>query len=359
MEDRFSRPPITVTFQDGKNAAGVEQKRCVGCGDCNAGCNHEAKNSTHMNYLPDAVAHGAQIFTGVAVHSVVRDEATRQWRVRYQLVGLGREIYDAPELAISADIVILSAGTLGSTAILLRSREAGLPVSGQLGQHFTGNGDVLSFAYNTEVPINGIGWGAHKEGEIPPVGPTITGLIDHRNTPNVTDGFVIEEGSLAGPVGLAMMGVLGLAAPAEGVKVPEPASRAGSLDADARIVESLLRGPYHGAMNHTQTYLVMAHDDDGGQIARRTGPAAHPLAQRRQAAHLRHHRKDPRSGHRRVRRRLRARPDFGQAARRRPGDGPSARRLREWRRRRKTASSIRRAACSRARRAPPYIPACT
>jgi len=266
MEDRFSRPPITVTFQDGKNAAGVEQKRCVGCGDCNAGCNHEAKNSTHMNYLPDAVAHGAQIFTGVAVHSVVRDEATRQWRVRYQLVGLGREIYDAPELAISADIVILSAGTLGSTAILLRSREAGLPVSSQLGQHFTGNGDVLSFAYNTEVPINGIGWGAHKEGEIPPVGPTITGLIDHRNTPNVTDGFVIEEGSLAGPVGLAMMGVLGLAAPAEGVKVPELASRSGSLDADARIVESLLRGPYHGAMNHTQTYLVMAHDDDSGQI---------------------------------------------------------------------------------------------
>ncbi|MFP3249880.1 MAG: GMC family oxidoreductase N-terminal domain-containing protein, partial [Paraburkholderia sp.] len=62
MAQRFSRPPITVTFEDGPNAAGVEQKRCVGCGDCNSGCNHEAKNSTHMNYLPDAVAHGAQIF---------------------------------------------------------------------------------------------------------------------------------------------------------------------------------------------------------------------------------------------------------------------------------------------------------
>ena len=266
MQDRFSRPPITVTFKDGKNAAGVDQKRCVGCGDCNSGCNYEAKNSTHMNYLPDAVAHGAQIFTGAAVHSVVRDAATQQWRVRYQLVGLGRESYDAPDLAVSADIVILSAGTLGSTPILLRSRDAGLPVSAQLGQHFTGNGDVLAFAYNTDVPINGIGWGAHKSGEIAPVGPTITGLIDHRDTPDVKDGFVIEEGSLAGPVGLAMMGVLGIAAPAEGVKVPEPASRAGSLDADARIVESLLRGPYHGAMNHTQTYLVMAHDDDGGQI---------------------------------------------------------------------------------------------
>ena len=265
MQVRFSRPPITVTFEDGKNAAGVDQKRCVGCGDCNAGCNYEAKNSTHMNYLPDAVANGAQIFTGVAVHSVVRDEATQQWRVRYQLVDLGREIYGAPNLSVSADIVILSAGTLGSTAILLRSRDAGLPVSDALGQHFTGNGDVLAFAYNTDPPINGIGWGPHKVGEIPPVGPTIAGLIDHRDTPEVTDGFVIEEGSLAGPVGLAMMGVMGLSAPLEGVKVPEP-SPGGALDAEARIAESLLRGPYHGAMNHTQTYLVMAHDDDSGQI---------------------------------------------------------------------------------------------
>jgi cholesterol oxidase len=266
MKERFSRPPITVTFKDGENAAGVAQKRCKGCGDCNAGCNYEAKNSTHMNYLPDAVAHGAQIFTGVVVHSVVRDDTTQPWRVHYQLVDLGRELYDAPDLSVTADIVILSAGTLGSTAILLRSREAGLPVSAQLGERFTGNGDVLAFAYNTDKPIDGIGWGAHRGGEIPPVGPTITGLIDHRNTPEVSDGFVIEEGSLAGPIGLAMMGVFGIAAPAEGVKVPEPSSPATSLDAAARVVESLLRGPYHGAMNHTQTYLVMAHDDAGGQI---------------------------------------------------------------------------------------------
>ncbi|HVE07730.1 MAG TPA: GMC family oxidoreductase N-terminal domain-containing protein, partial [Paraburkholderia sp.] len=159
MEDRFYRPPVTVTFKDGKNAAGVEQQRCIGCGDCNSGCNHGAKNSTHMNYLPDAVAHGAQIFTGVAVHSVLRDEAQQKWRVRYQPVGLGRELYGAPEMSVTADIVILGAGTLGSTSILLRSREAGLAVSGELGRHFTANGDVLAFAFNTDHDINGVGWG--------------------------------------------------------------------------------------------------------------------------------------------------------------------------------------------------------
>ncbi|BEU24086.1 alpha/beta fold hydrolase [Paraburkholderia sp. 22B1P] len=270
MSDRFYRPPITVTFKDGKNAAGVDQQRCIGCGDCNSGCNHGAKNSTHMNYLPDAVAHGAQIFTSAAVHSVVRDNERGVWCVRYQPADLKRELYDAPELFVTADIVILSAGTLGSTAILLRSQEAGLPVSNQVGQHFTGNGDVLAFAFNTDKVINGVGWGTHPAGDIPPVGPCITGIIDHRNTPDVKDGFVIEEGSVAAPIGLGLMGVLGLAAPVEGVEMPDPAGDPPLAD-EARIAESILRGPYHGAMRNTQTFLVMAHDDESGQITVENG----------------------------------------------------------------------------------------
>lgn len=265
MQDQFSRPAITVTFEDRVNAAGVEQKHCVGCGDCNSGCNYDAKNSTHMNYLPDAVAHGAQIFTGTAVHSVSRDAATQKWIVGYQLVSLGRESYGAPDLFVSADIVIVSAGTIGSTALLLRSRKLGLSVSNMLGQHFTGNGDVLAFAYNTEPAINGVGWGAHDEGEIPMVGPTITGIIDRRDTANVKDGYVIEEGSLAGPVGAALVGLLGAAAPIEGVDAA-PRSFEEQLAYDARVVTSLLRGPYHGALHHTQSYLVMAHDDESGKI---------------------------------------------------------------------------------------------
>src|SRR5262249_30248089 len=150
------------TFKAGPNEAGVEQQPCVGCGDCNSGCNYDARNSTHMNYLPDAVAHGAQIFTGSAVHSVLRDPDTQQWKINFQLVALGRESYDAPDLFVLADIVIVAAGTIGSSALLLRSREAGLSTSDMLGRHFTGNGDVLAFAYNTKETINGVGWGPHK-----------------------------------------------------------------------------------------------------------------------------------------------------------------------------------------------------
>ena len=59
--------PINVTFRAGPNAAGVHQEACIGCGDCVTGCNHSAKNTLLMNYLPDAVAHGAEIFSEINV----------------------------------------------------------------------------------------------------------------------------------------------------------------------------------------------------------------------------------------------------------------------------------------------------
>ncbi|MGZ4396714.1 MAG: GMC family oxidoreductase N-terminal domain-containing protein, partial [Gaiellaceae bacterium] len=56
----FYRPPINVTFKDRVNAAGIEQPACTLCGDCVSGCNVGAKNTTQMNYLPDAKRHGAE-----------------------------------------------------------------------------------------------------------------------------------------------------------------------------------------------------------------------------------------------------------------------------------------------------------
>ena len=38
--DDFYRPPINVTFEDGVNHVGVEQRACILCGDCVSGCNH-------------------------------------------------------------------------------------------------------------------------------------------------------------------------------------------------------------------------------------------------------------------------------------------------------------------------------
>ncbi|MDE2089462.1 MAG: GMC family oxidoreductase N-terminal domain-containing protein, partial [Gammaproteobacteria bacterium] len=256
------RPPINVSFKDGVNHVGVQQQSCKLCGDCVSGCNYGAKNTVMMNYLPDAKRHGAEIYTQAEVRRVERGNG--RWRVYYRLLSAGRETFAAPDLFVSADVVVLSAGTLGSTEILLRSKAAGLSVSDRLGHHFTGNGDVLGFGYNADTVINGIGFGHHGPEGRPAVGPCITGIVDMRGQPQVQDGMVVEEGSIPGAVSAFLPAAF--AAAARLVGKDTDAGLADRVTERLRELDSLVRGAYHGAVRHTQIYLVMAHDDGAGRL---------------------------------------------------------------------------------------------
>ena len=95
----LQRAPINVTFATdtganaGPNPAGIVQPPCNGCGNCIAGCNVGAKNTVLMNYLPDAVRHGARLFTGCAVRTVLPVDGapeSERWEVEFDLVGSGR-----------------------------------------------------------------------------------------------------------------------------------------------------------------------------------------------------------------------------------------------------------------------------
>jgi hypothetical protein len=59
---RFKRAPITTTFKDGFNNMGVYQKKSTLTGQDATGINDGSKNSTLMNYLPDAWNHGAEMY---------------------------------------------------------------------------------------------------------------------------------------------------------------------------------------------------------------------------------------------------------------------------------------------------------
>ena len=104
---------------------------CVLCGDCVTGCNHRAKNTVAENYLPDAVAHGAEVFCEATVRTVAPagDGGGRRWMVSFEAGGDGRHRFAAPSSFVFADVLVLAAGTLGSTQILLNSRSGGLAVS--------------------------------------------------------------------------------------------------------------------------------------------------------------------------------------------------------------------------------------
>jgi cholesterol oxidase len=278
MGERYGVAPINVVFQDGVNAAGVFQKKCTMCGDCVTGCNVGAKTTTLMTYLPDAWRHGAKIFTEVGVRYLSHDDEHDQWVVHFDLLGVGRERFKHDhEMFVCADRVVLGAGTYGSTEILLRSRrDGGLVLSKKLGSCYSGNGDVLAFAYDCDEEINGVGFGDRTPPPDPdrhpharaiplePVGPCIQGIVDRRDTPNLRDGHVVEEGAIPGAMGVGMPEALTAFTLFHVDRAPGDRHHdlRGALDA----TKSILGGPRRGAVAKTLTYLVQGHDGANGVL---------------------------------------------------------------------------------------------
>ncbi len=150
------------------------------------------------NYLPLAKQYGASIFTEIEVRSVERS-SDGKWIVHCHYLHKNNPFSDISDIRLTADAVVLGAGALGSPEILIRSQQSGmLRLSKTLGTHWSGNGDYLAFAYNSEAHTNVVGWGPKRPDSTNPVGPCIVGLIDVRDHP--TTKFVIEDGSPPGAV---------------------------------------------------------------------------------------------------------------------------------------------------------------
>jgi cholesterol oxidase len=252
----LGRPPLHIAFADGPNAAGVMQQACVSCGDCCSGCNVGAKTTTQLTYLPDAVFHGAQIFTETPVRSVCKDGVGR-----WQIALTGK---DGAAQSVTADIVVLAAGTLGSTEILLRSAAEGLALSPRLGERFSANADAIAIGYNNDVPVNGVGVGHPPKASVGTVGPAVAGLIDLRGTPILADGIAIVEASIPGSMAPPLPFLFVPGAPFTGFDTDKGLSD--ELDEAGRALSSLVSGAYSGAIHNTQTFLAIGHDDAAGRM---------------------------------------------------------------------------------------------
>ena len=258
-----NRTPINVTFDSGPNVVGIHQPACVGCGDCVTGCNFGAKNTVLMNYLPDAAAHKTSIFTEMDVRTVEPDPEGAGWIVHVQPLGFGRDAgFEAPPIALSADLVVLAAGTVGTTGILLRSGVQGLPLSDQLGHHFTGNGDVLGFAQRPRTMVRGIGTGHHRPDLSKPAGPCITAYIDRREEA-LGEGVIVEDAVIPGLLAEATAVELITQFGAREESIPE------HMRESLAALGSSLEGGERGATEHLQTFLLMGHDDDEGRLVLR------------------------------------------------------------------------------------------
>jgi cholesterol oxidase len=190
--EHFRKVELAVTFADDVshrgadglidskpriNAHGRFQGTCTHAGHCMIGCKARAKNTLDLNYLAAAEDAGAQIRSLCQVSHISR--RGDMWQIHFQDL-----TDDTQEMqAVAARRVILSAGSLGSTEILLRSRSKfrtlpNLPAA--LGAGWSANGCSVAFSRCATRRVS------------PTVGPTITSAIDYSDDPE--KGFFIEDG---------------------------------------------------------------------------------------------------------------------------------------------------------------------
>ena len=250
------QPNLAVTFdeptrsKDGltRNRFGVAQAACIHCGECDIGCNVGAKNTLDLNYLALAERHGAQVATlttathlepsksGYLVHLTSRDSLSgERGQVR----------------RVTAKQVFVCAGALGSTELLLRSRDQyhtlpDLPAA--LGAGYSGNGDFIAFGSRTNDALR------------PGDGPTITSAVILRGASGQKPWFLMEDGGysthLAGLVRALHPGRLALL---------ETGRLADGMIGSADV------GRQGGPEEHSVVLLVMGRDRADGRIRLR-GP---------------------------------------------------------------------------------------
>ncbi len=141
VADTFHRTQVGILFgeQPGQDVAdpffggaGPERTTCTSCGGCMSGCRVGAKNTLPKNYLHLAESLGAQIRPLTTV-TAITPEAGGGYRVAMRPAGPGAGGRRSP---VTADHVILAAGTLGTQRLLHRMKADGvLPnLSDRLGQ---------------------------------------------------------------------------------------------------------------------------------------------------------------------------------------------------------------------------------
>jgi cholesterol oxidase len=249
---------INVNESDRETAYGVHRGACTDCGDCCMSCSVGAKNTLASNYLPMARHFGVQLFTRVEVDRVEVTDDDAGYRL-HCLKRTGTHGRKTVPHAIVARRVVLAAGSLGSTAILLRSRAAGLPLPDRLGEGFSGNGDAFAVAYNTDRITNaqGFGIGGGERASIA-AGPSITSMMRFgADRPNLYERFTVQD--LTPPRALVDTFRRGYAIVAE---TTQPDLHPDSV---ARMLEDV-RWNTTGAMNRSLGFLIMAHDSSDGRI---------------------------------------------------------------------------------------------
>jgi cholesterol oxidase len=195
-KERFSKARLAVSFSkdwhyglenavDKKhshefvNAHGVRQGTCIHLGNCDIGCDVRAKNSLDVNYIPRAEQRGAEVRPLHLVRYI--EPQGGAFRVVFDRLQKGKTIR-GEEIAAR---VVLAAGSVGTTELLLRCRDQynTLRALGpMLGKRWSSNANFLSAA-------------AYPESDRlrQSTGPTIASVLDFTDGSFRNQRFVVED----------------------------------------------------------------------------------------------------------------------------------------------------------------------
>src|SRR5207248_9645931 len=168
MGRRPTRLPLAVHFGEDRRHpfSGAFQRGCENLGRCDIGCPLMAKNTVDITYIARAEAHRAEVYPLREVRTI--DPPAREggrWRVGF------RDLQYRVGGAVEAPVLVLAAGTVGSSRLLLKNRRRLGRISPALGSRFSGNGDALGLAFDPGA--SGVA-GARAE-----YGPSMTRRLDY------------------------------------------------------------------------------------------------------------------------------------------------------------------------------------
>ncbi|MCB1306891.1 MAG: GMC family oxidoreductase [Leptospiraceae bacterium] len=272
----FVFPHLAVRFQgdfpgeQSPNNQGVIQSSCIKCGECDIGCNIHAKNTLDLNYLARAIntnrmgagSVAAEIKTHAQVDAIIplyneadantrnsannavdstntinsnnesdsgRASGSNNASASNQVPPIGYRVEFHNPLqpgqthSFTARRVVVSAGSIGSTGLLLRmQRDGHLPhCSALLGRRWCGNGDLEGTALMVKDDVD------------PTNGPVITGAVRYRFE-NYPDGF---------PHGLVLQeaGVPNFLTWFVGGRLPSPRALGRIVKFISRVAHNLIR----------------------------------------------------------------------------------------------------------------------
>ncbi len=131
------------------NLHGAPRSTCRLCGECDLGCNSGSKNTLDLTYLSLAERNGLDIRVMAEVRAFRPAAAApgrHEYEVDYVLHRRDASRRDDSPRTMRCRYLILCAGTLGTTYLMLRNQPSFPRIGRALGTHYSANGDLLSFA---------------------------------------------------------------------------------------------------------------------------------------------------------------------------------------------------------------------